>query len=67
MGWPRVEVGRFQSDEAGNLLLVNGSGFAMARAAAGSLIPTLAYLPEGLASSSIQITPVFITSKGSKM
>ncbi len=60
---PKVEVGRFVADEAGDLVLVNRSGFALARAPPGALIPTLDSLPGGL-STSIQITPVFLSHKG---
>jgi hypothetical protein len=57
-----VEVGRFEEDAAGNLHLVNMSGFPLASAPPGSLIPTLTALPAGL-SASIQITPVFLTDQ----
>jgi hypothetical protein len=58
-----VEIGTFTSDDLGNVMLVNRSGHTMARAPAGSIIPTLESLPQGL-SSSLQITPIFITPKG---
>jgi hypothetical protein len=57
-----VEVGRFEEDATGNLHLVNMSGFPLASAPPGSLIPTLTALPAGL-STSIQITPVFLTDQ----
>jgi hypothetical protein len=61
-----VEVGRFEEDAAGNLHLVNMSGFPLASAPPGSLIPTLTALPPGL-STSIQITPVFLTDQSKRI
>jgi hypothetical protein len=63
---PKVEVGRFEEDAAGNLHLVNMSGFPLASAPPGSLIPTLTALPPGL-SASIQITPVFLTDQSKRI